>query len=304
MERVRELIRMVAPTTVSVLLLGETGVGKGLVAQTIHESSPRRDHPYLRLNCAALAETLLESELFGHERGAFTGATANKPGLLEAASGGTVLLDEVGDLAPSTQAKLLHVLEHNEVLRVGAVRPRPIDVRFLAATNRDLETLVTEGRFRQDLWFRLNGLTIRLPPLRERPAEIAALSRSFVEEACARMGRPPAPITEATANLLAAHPWPGNVRELRNVLVRAVLFANGGPIKHAHLDFAAATPRPKAPNATLRTEVRALEKQRIVEALARCGNNQVEAARALGISRTTLRLRMKELDLLEAARRK
>jgi DNA-binding NtrC family response regulator len=307
MARVEELVALVAQTTLPVLVLGETGAGKGLVAETIHRRSPRAGGPFVRVNCAALAETLLESELFGHERGAFTGAQQAKPGLIEAAGGGTILLDEVGDMPPSTQAKLLHVLEHGEVLRVGSVRPRPVDVRFIAATNRDLEAAVAGGSFRQDLFFRLDGVTIRVPPLRERPSEIPVLARAFVEEACARMGRPPSAVTGEAMQILIAHRWPGNVRELRNAMVRAALFAQSGPIGAQHFELARGPSAPAhgarpAGVGPLRSDVRELERQRILDALERCGHNQVAAARALGIARGTLRSRMKELGLLVVKR--
>jgi DNA-binding NtrC family response regulator len=302
MVRIEELIGLVAQTAIPVLVLGETGAGKGLVAETIHRRSPRAAGPFVRVNCAAFAETLLESELFGHERGAFTGAQQAKPGLLEAASGGTILLDEVGDMPPATQAKLLHALEHGEVLRVGSVKPRPVDVRFVAATNRDLEALVASGGFRQDLFFRLDGVTIRVPPLRDRPSEIPLLASAFVEEACARMGRPATAITGEAMKLLLSYRWPGNVRELRNAMVRAALFAQSGPIGVQHFELARAPSAPQRAaftgGAPLRSEVRELERQRIVDALERCGHNQVAAARALGIARGTLRSRMKELGLL------
>jgi two-component system, NtrC family, response regulator AtoC len=297
MARVQERVDVVARADISVILLGETGVGKGLMAETIHRRSQRAAGPFVRINCAALAESLLESELFGHERGAFTGATTAKPGLLEAASGGTLLLDEVGDMPLSTQAKLLHVLEHDEVLRVGALKPRPIDVRFIAATNRDLEGFVAEGRFRQDLFFRLNGVAITIPPLRERPSEIESLALEFAREACERMGRPPLEMTGAVLRLLASSRWPGNVRELRNTIIRAALFARGERMGVEHFEVSEGAPAPPAAGGPLRTEVRDLERRRIVEALARSGNNLSATAKALGIARGTLRSRMKELGV-------
>jgi transcriptional regulator with AAA-type ATPase domain len=300
MARVHELVALVAPSALPVILLGETGVGKGVMADAIHRASSHAAGPFVRVNCAAFAETLLESELFGHERGAFTGAVQAKAGLLEAASGGTLLLDEVGDMPPSTQAKLLHALEHKEVLRVGALRPRPVDVRFIAATNRDLNAWVHDGRFRQDLFFRLSGVTLTIPPLRERPSEIPALARRFVREACAQMGRPPAGITEAAETLLARYEWPGNVRELRSAMLRAALFAQGERIGVEHFEIAAAGPSAPVAGA-LRGEVRELERRRIVEALARSGGNLSGAARSLGIARGTLRSRMRELDVAPVA---
>jgi DNA-binding NtrC family response regulator len=305
MARVEELVGLVAPTPIGVLVLGETGVGKGLVAETIHRRSPRAAGPFVRVNCAALAETLLESELFGHERGAFTGALQSKPGLLEAANGGTILLDEVGDMPAATQAKILHAVEHNEVMRVGSIKPRSIDVRFIAATNRDLQELVAEGQFRQDLYFRLNGMTIRVPPLRERRLETPSLARAFVAEACVRMGRPPATLTDEAMRLLLSYEWPGNVRELRNAMVRAALFAQKGRIGVEHFEIApSAAPASHGAGGSggkLRSEVRELERKRILDVLERCGNNQVAAAKALGIARGTLRSRMKDLGLLAPA---
>jgi transcriptional regulator with PAS, ATPase and Fis domain len=295
--RLDDLVATVAPADIPVLLLGETGVGKGVTAEAIHRQSKHAAGRFVRVNCAALADALLESELFGHERGAFTGAVQAKPGLVEAASGGTLLLDEVGDMPLATQAKLLHVLEHGEVLRVGALTPRPVDVRFVAATNRDLEARVADGRFRQDLYYRLNGVSITIPPLRERSSEIAGLAASFVDEACARMGRPLLGMTDAALDLLTRHDWPGNVRELRNAVLRAALFARGDRIGVEHFDLPAG-PERLASGGVLRGDVRDLERRRIVEALARSGDNLSETARTLGIARGTLRSRMKELGLV------
>ncbi|MBX3223030.1 MAG: sigma 54-interacting transcriptional regulator [Labilithrix sp.] len=229
---VARLVELVAASNLSVVLLGETGVGKEVSAERIHALSARRSGPFVRINCAALTDTLLETELFGHERGAFTGAVKTKVGLLEAAHGGTVLLDEVGEMPQTTQAKLLRVLESREVMRVGSVEARPIDVRILAATNRDLPALVASGAFRSDLYFRLDGITIRLPPLRERRAEILPIATSLL--ATASKGSPPSMSAEAIARL-ESYAWPGNVRELRNVIERAVVLSAGGPIEVHHL---------------------------------------------------------------------
>ncbi len=235
MRRLHELAARVAEGTIPVLLLGESGVGKEIFAEAIHRNSPRKDQTFVRLNCAALSETLLESELFGYEKGAFTGALKARVGLLESANGGTVFLDELGEMPLSTQVKLLRVLEQREVLPVGALRPRPIDVRFVAATNRDLETEIAQGRFRQDLYFRLNGVALVIPPLRERPGEIELLAKRFSSEAAARLSRPAPTLGADVVALLQRYPWPGNIRELRNMMERAVLLSTGGRVTLEHL---------------------------------------------------------------------
>ncbi len=220
-----------AAGTIPVLVLGETGVGKDVLATMIHKLSPRAGRPFVCLNCAALPESLLESELFGFERGAFTGAVLAKEGLLESASGGTVFLDEIGEMPLAVQAKLLRVVDQAQVMRLGATRPRPIDVRFVAATNRDLAHEVERGRFREDLFFRLVAASIVIPPLRERVAEIAPLAATFVAQACRDLGRASAPMIRRDAmEMLEAHSWPGNIRELRNAMERAVLLAGDGDI--------------------------------------------------------------------------
>jgi transcriptional regulator with GAF, ATPase, and Fis domain len=273
----------------------------------------------LCINCAALSESLLESELFGHERGAFTGATQTKAGLLESADGGTVFLDEVGEMPLPLQAKLLRVLEQREVMRVGSLRPRPIDVRFIAATNRDLEAEIRAGRFRQDLYFRLNGVTLSIPPLRERTCEIEPLAREFARRASVSMGRgPDVAMSVQALDLLRSYAWPGNIRELRNVVERAVLLAGGELITapHLHLDKGrAAEPAPpppaETPDVMATTQVigegaggrllpkRVLvrdsrEREIICAALAEAAGNQTKAAQILGISRRTLVSRLAE----------
>jgi two-component system, NtrC family, response regulator AtoC len=307
MARLHDLVDRVAASTISVLILGETGVGKEVLAELVHTRSSRAARPFLRLNCAALAETLLESELFGHEKGAFTGAVETKAGLLETAQGGTVFLDEIGELPPSTQAKLLRVIEQRELLRVGGLRARPIDVRFIAATHRDLGADIERGTFRRDLYFRLNGITLSIPPLRDRPAEIEALARRFAIRAAASLGRsaPPALSAEALVRL-RGHPWPGNIRELRNVMDRAVLLASDRidaehlMVEAARVDVAVsvAAPRVQAGSvlaeapagdlAEVRRRTLALEREHILAALARAAGNQKVAAQMLGISRRTL----------------
>ena len=230
------LAERIAAGNITVLILGETGVGKEVLAERVHRMSPRATKPYLKLNCSALTETLLESELFGHERGAFTGAMAQKPGLLETADGGTVFLDEIGELPHSIQVKLLRVIEERMVLRVGGLKPRHIDVRFVAATHRDLENEIMRGSFRQDLFFRLNGATLVIPPLRERPSEIPDLARAFITQTSRQMGlTAPPPLSAEALDVLRNYSWPGNIRELRNVVERAVLLCERGAIQPAHL---------------------------------------------------------------------
>ena len=311
MDRLHRLIERVAASQMSVLILGETGVGKEVLAETIHNLSPRAKKPLVRLNCAALPETLLESELFGHEKAAFTGAVKAKPGLLETAEGGTVFIDEVGELPLSTQVKLLRVIEAREVLRVGGLAPRPIDVRFLAATHRDLEAATAAGTFRQDLYFRINGFSIVVPPLRERVPEIAPLAMQFAGQASQREGRPGPAIAAEAMTLLERYSWPGNIRELRNVMERAVLLCTDEAILPDHLPLEkmiatlppaplvrAPPPDDAAPDTRasgapdLRGEMVALERKHIIETLERCGGNQTRAAELLGISRRTLTNRL------------
>jgi transcriptional regulator with PAS, ATPase and Fis domain len=235
--QIHRVAERIAVGRISVLLLGETGSGKEVLAEVIHTHSPRRDKPFLRLNCAALPESLLESELFGHERGAFSGAVQSKPGLLESADGGTIFLDEIGEMPLSLQAKLLRVLQERKVLRVGAVKPRAIDVRFISATNRDLKQQVHNGHFRQDLFFRLNGIALTIPPLRQRPSEIEPLAQLFLRSAASDAGlaAPPRIAVDAIERL-RGYEWPGNVRELCNVMERALLLCGrGGQITLEHL---------------------------------------------------------------------
>ncbi len=302
MDRVRQLVALVADSTITVLLVGETGVGKEVTAEEIHRRSSRGHGPFLRLNCGAFSESLLESELFGHERGAFTGAVQAKPGLLEAAKGGTVFLDEVGELPLRLQVKLLRVLEDHQVLRVGGLAPRSIDVRFVAATNRDLEREVAEGNFRRDLFFRLNGIIVQLPPLRERPEEIMPLADIFLGRASDRAGRPLPQVPPETREALMRHPWPGNVRELRNVMERAVLLCQGGVIRLDDLHLLERPDAPPASNLVADSETSTSsdvdeERRRVLEALASCAGNQTQAAKRLGISRGTLLARLDAYNL-------
>jgi transcriptional regulator with PAS, ATPase and Fis domain len=248
MRSLYRLASKVAAGSINVLLQGETGVGKDVLARAIHERSSRSGAPFMALNCAALTESLFESELFGFEEGAFTGASRGKAGLLETAEGGTVFLDEVGELSASSQAKLLRTLEDRRVLRLGALKSRPIDVRLIAATNRDLERASNQGNFRSDLYFRLAGVTLTVPPLRERTEEIEPLVRLFMQLYAAQLGRPTPRLASEALEAMVAHRWPGNIRELRNVIERAVLLA-GDRVEDRHLQLrnpaAGQEPRPK-----------------------------------------------------------
>jgi len=314
MQDLYELAGRIANGTITVLILGETGVGKEVLAERVHRKSPRASKPYLRLNCAALSETLLESELFGYERGAFTGAVATKQGLLETADGGTVFLDEIGELPLSIQVKLLRVLEERIVMRVGGLKPRPLDVRFIAATNRDLELEIERGAFRQDLYFRINGATLVIPPLRERLGELPALARAFLEHAARQLGLQTTPVlTRDVEEALLGYSWPGNIRELRNAIERAVLLSGDGPILPVHLPLEKmrTVARAITQSSASRDPIAAVpevlrrgprispdeERAKIEAALDSCGGNQTRAAKLLGIGRRTLINRVKEFGL-------
>jgi DNA-binding NtrC family response regulator len=282
----------IVPTDSSVLILGETGAGKGVLARWIHESGPRRDEAFVDLNCAGLARDLLETELFGHDAGAFTGATSSKMGLFEIAHRGTVFLDEVADMDLQIQPKLLKVLEEKRFRRLGDVRNRHVDIRLIAATHEDLDRLAREGQFRQDLYFRINMFPIRVPPLRERREDIPLLARQIASQLAAELGRGEVSLSEPAVKALQAHDWPGNVRELRNVLERALLLSKGSAIEAAQLRFSTALA--EAGDAL---SLEHAERQAIERALREERWRVAEAARRLGISKTTLYQKIKQYGM-------
>jgi DNA-binding NtrC family response regulator len=284
MRRVQELVAAVAPTEATVLITGESGTGKELVARALHAGSPRRFNPLVVVNCGALSEGILESELFGHEAGSFTGARARHKGKFEAADGGTIFLDEIGDVSPKVQVELLRVLEEKKVTRLGGNTPIPVDFRVLAATHKDLGALVKEGVFREDLYWRLNVVIIELPPLRERPGDIPVLARRFVERFALAMNRRPPELSPAASEALLAYPWPGNVRELQNAIERAVVVARGDLVEPADLPVrVTASPGPAGPQSLAEAE-----RQHVEAVLESSGWNISRAARTLDVDRVTL----------------
>ena len=297
LQAVYEVVKRAAPTRATVLILGESGTGKELIAQALHEESPRRDRPFIKVSCAALSETLLESELFGHEKGAFTGAIGRREGRFELADGGTLFLDEIGDISPALQIKLLRVLQEKEFERVGGGSTLKVDVRLVAATNRDLATEVKNGKFREDLYYRLNVVAVTLPPLRQRKGDIPALVSHFVEKYCKAYGKEIRGLAPGTLNALLAHDWPGNVRELENVVERAVVLAKGQEMTADDLPPTLRGPRPRErtpgaliPGATLYE----IEREAILRTLEMVGGSTSRAAEILGISVRKIQYRLKE----------
>jgi DNA-binding NtrC family response regulator len=291
MRSLQAMAQEVAPTTANVLLAGASGTGKEVLARVIHAWSPRRDLPFVAVNCAALAESLLESELFGHERGAFTGAVATRKGRFELADGGTLFLDEVGEIAPSVQVKLLRVLQERVVERVGGVRPVPVDVRVIAATNRDLKTLVAAGSFREDLYYRLNVFPLRLPTLAERSDAVQPLAEHFRMKYAARFGKRVERFTAAAETSLRRYAWPGNIRELQNVVERAVILARG------EIDSGDLNLEPVAGCLPDGGGLKGVEREAIERVLRETSGNRRTAAAKLGISLRTLQYRLKEYGL-------
>jgi DNA-binding NtrC family response regulator len=320
--RLYALIERVAASLIPVLIQGETGSGKEIVAEAIHALGDRAEQPLVKINCASLTETLLESELFGHAKGAFTGADAAKPGLFEEADGGTLFLDEIGEMSPALQAKLLRVLEDHRVRRVGATKDRRIDVRIVAATHRDLKREAASGGFRQDLFYRLSAMVLAVPPLRERPREIPLLAERFIALAAEQAQKNPPTLGPDARAALDGYDWPGNIRELRNVVQAAVMHCDGERLDLAHLppeiaalaaDGAAARegmrgapsprPAPRQPGEPLEEWLRDVERAEIEWAMARCGGNQTQTAELLGMPRRTLVYKLKAIARAPASPR-
>ncbi len=308
MEGIFEVLRRVAPTNISVLIEGQSGTGKELLARAIHNNSPRRDKPFRPINCAGLSETLLESELFGHVKGAFTGATGDRKGLFEVADKGTLLLDEIGDMAPNMQAKLLRVLEDGIVIPVGSHKPTVVDVRIISSTNHDLTELIEEKKFRQDLYFRIKGVNISVPALRDRAEDMPALTEYFIEEATAEIGSAVTGITDAAQTALTNYDWPGNIRQLRNCIRTMVVMCDADMLDVQDIPPEIYQVRQlAAPTAGLHQQtvggdlagvsLNELEKQAIMDTLAKTKGNREKAAKILGIGERTLYRKIKEYNL-------
>ena len=288
MRRTLDLVLRAAPADTPVLVLGESGTGKELIARALHAAGPRRDRPFVAVNCSAIPETLLESQLFGHRRGAFTDAREDRRGLFQEADGGTILLDEIGDMAPALQAKLLRVLQEKEVRPLGAAAPEPVDVRVIAATHRDLEALCAEGRFRHDLYYRLNVIAVRVPPLRERPEDLLPLVAHFLAKHGRRLGRPDVTISLEAMELIRRHTWPGNVRELENAIERALVLGRGAVVHVEDLPDDLRQSLLGAPDTGPVRLLADLEREQIIRALRAARGNKTAAARLLGLDRKTL----------------
>lgn len=301
-KEILSVVKKVAPTDATVLLLGESGTGKELIARAIHNLSKRKDGPYIKVNCAALPENLLESELFGYEKGAFTGALSRKPGRFERAENGTIFLDEIGEIPLSIQAKMLRVLQEKEFERVGGIEVLKADVRVIAATNRNLEQMVRDGTFREDLYYRLNVIPIYIPPLRERADDIPALVRFFIDKHCNKLGLPKIKIEKTAMQKLKEYSWPGNIRELENVIERLIILNSGSLIKKENLPIEISRARLSNERFVLPpggVALDELEKDLITQALERTGYNQTKAAKLLSLTRHTLIYRMEKYGIKE-----
>jgi sigma-54 dependent transcriptional regulator len=320
-QRLLGRIGQLAPSEATVLVIGETGTGKEIVARHLHDLSPRAGQPFVAVNCGAFSDTLVESELFGHERGAFTGAAVAKAGWFETAQGGTLFLDEIGDLPAAVQVKLLRVLQEREVVRLGSRTPIPIDVRLIAATNVNLEAAVAAGRFREDLYYRLNVAALPLPALRERPGDVLPLAQYFLERYSQRLGTGRVTLSAEASQRLRSHPWPGNIRQLENVIHSALLTCQDGRIEPADLQLGVAQPGRAAeveaadPVGSLERSLLALYERNLPDLHARveaalmrtayayCHRNQLQTARLLGISRNIVRARLIQIGELHASLR-
>ncbi len=301
MGRVLRLVEGVAPTPATVLILGESGTGKEVLARHIHTSSDRAGRPFVAINCGAVPASLVESELFGHERGAFSGATERRIGRIESAHGGTLLLDEISEMPLELQTRLLRVLQEREVHRVGGSHAVPVDVRIIATSNRDLRSMVAEGRFREDLYYRINVFPLHVPPLRQRMEDLPALTEAIGRQLATRFGRAPEVVTAAALARLACWHWPGNVRELSNVLERAFILCQGRPIEAEHIFLDIEVPSPGLPMPSMMPSapesLADLERETILQTVEACDGNRTHAARRLGISIRTLRNRLAEYRL-------
>jgi DNA-binding NtrC family response regulator len=298
MQRLFELIENVARTDAPVLIHGQSGTGKELVARAIHEDSPRKNKPFIKVNCAALNENLLESELFGHEKGSYTGADRTRIGRFEAAHEGTIFLDEIGDIPPGIQVKLLRVLEEKEIERVGDHKPIPVDVRIISATNKDLESLIARELFREDLYFRINVFPLKCPALSERLDDIHLIVQNFIEQNAARSGKKIVGLTPEAMETLFTYPWPGNVRELRNAIEYAFVLCSGNWINKEHLPpkITANSKRPLTNHHRSSTSWEE-ERKKLIDTLRQVEGNQSEAARILGVSRVTIWKRIKKYGI-------
>jgi transcriptional regulator with GAF, ATPase, and Fis domain len=317
MHAIFSVIEKVADTPSTVLITGESGTGKELVAKALHEQSSRKSQPFIKINCAAIPKTLMESELFGYEKGAFTGATTSKPGRFELADGGTLFLDEIGEIPVEMQVKLLRAIQESEFERVGGLKTIKVDVRLITATNRDLEQEIQRGNFREDLFYRLNVVPLQIPPLRKRTGDIPMLVQHIIKKFNERLKKSITGVSDEALAALEAHTWPGNIRELENVLERTILFCKGDRIERADLQLASAAQEPASQSQpvpvidddeeggeisgslkeVVRAETARVERELIVKALDETGGNVTQAARLLKISRKSLQMKMKEFNL-------
>ncbi|GAB4488733.1 MAG: sigma-54 dependent transcriptional regulator [Thermodesulfovibrionales bacterium] len=298
--QVFDLLEKVMPTRSNILILGESGTGKGLVAEVIHCNSQRKDKPFISINCSAIPENLLESELFGYRKGAFTGANADKKGLITMADQGTLFLDEIGDMPLGLQAKVLKVLETGEVMPIGETKPKYADIRLLAATNKNLEEQIAKGLFREDLYYRLNVIEVKIPPLRERREDIESLTRHFIDKYARENKKKVSGISEEAMEILYSYAWPGNIRELRNVIERAVVLASGEKIVPAELPDRLKQPQSAKAGQTLKDRVDAFEAKIIRETLQARNGNKEETARVLDVDLATLYRKIKKHGIAEA----